>query len=71
MTKLNFDIAPCGKTYYEINTNWKQLKLRIKNILDDTNSCKINKINLIIGLLENYKFNYLISRGEQNVKNKN
>ena len=53
-----------GKTYYEINKSWKDLKRRIKQILDDKDSCRENKINLIIALLEDYKKRYLISKGE-------
>ena len=26
--KLNFNMARCGKTYYEINKSWKELKER-------------------------------------------
>lgn len=61
---LNFNIAPygAGKTYYEMNKNWKDLKRRIKNILDEKESCRETKINLIIGLLENYKEVYYRSK---------
>lgn len=64
MIKLNFNTAPCGKTYYEMNTNWRYLKSRVKQILDDRNSCRENKIDLIIVMLENYKKTYLTSKGE-------
>ena len=31
---LNFNVSPrCGKTYYEINKSWKELKQRILEIL--------------------------------------
>ena len=42
----NFNVSPrgYGKTYYEINKSWKELKNRIKQILDCPNSCKEIKI---------------------------
>ena len=64
MIKYNFNIAPCGKTYYEMNTNWKDLKKLIKQILDDRNSCRKNKIDSIICMLEHYKETYFKSKGE-------
>ena len=61
----NFNLPRnCGKTYYEMNKGWKDLKARVKQILDDKNSCRENKIDLIIALLENYKHTFLISKGE-------
>lgn len=59
---LNFNIAPCGKTYYEMNKNWKYTKQRVKTILDEKDSCREHKIDMIIILLEEYKRTYLISR---------
>lgn len=55
----NFNIASCGKTYYEINKSWKDLKNRIKQILDAKESCKEIKILEIKGLLEDYENRYL------------
>ena len=56
----NFNVSPrCGKTYYEINKSWKELKNRIKQILDCPNSCKEMKILEIKGLLEDYENRYL------------
>ena len=66
MIKLNFNVAPCGKTYYEMNCSWRDLKSRVKQILDDRDSCRENKIDLIILMLENYKHTYLVSKGESN-----
>lgn len=61
----NFNLPRnCGKTYYEMNKGWKDLKARVKQILDDKNSCRENKIDLIIALLENYKHTFLISKGD-------
>lgn len=64
MIKYNFNTAPCGKTYYEMNVSWRDLKAEIKRILDDRNSCRENKIDLIICRLEHYKKTYLTSKGE-------
>ena len=64
MIKLNFNTAPCGKTYYEMNKGWRDLKARIKQILDDKDSCRENKIDLIIALLENYKHTFLVRKGK-------
>ena len=56
----NFNVSPrCGKTYYEINKSWKELKQRIKQILDSPNSCKETKILEIKCLLEDYENRYL------------
>ena len=57
----NFNFLPrgYGKTYYEINKSWKELKNRIKQILDCTNSCKEIKILKIKSLLEDYENRYL------------
>lgn len=43
---LNFNLCPYGngKTYYEMNKNWKDLKKRIKQILDEEQSCREDKI---------------------------
>ena len=58
--KLNFNISPrCGKTYYEINRSWKELKQRIKQILDKKESCRETKILEIKCLLEDYESRYL------------
>ena len=58
--KLNFNISPrCGKTYYEINRSWKELKQRIKQILDKKESCRETKILEIKCLLEDYEDRYL------------
>lgn len=55
----NFNINPrSGKTYYEENRNWKYLKLRIKQILDEKNSSREHKIDMIIVMLEHYKNTY-------------
>ena len=68
MIKYNFNISPrCGKTYYEMNVSWRDLKTEVKRILDDRNSCRKNKIDLIICRLEHYKKTYLTSRGEKDV----
>ena len=56
---LNFNMAKCGKTYYEINKSWKELKQRIKQILDERESCKETKILEIKSLLEDYEHRYL------------
>ena len=62
---LNFNISPrCDKTYYEINKSWKELKQRIKQILDSPNSCKETKILEIKCLLEDYEHRYL--KGDNN-----
>lgn len=68
---LNFNICPygAGKTYYEMNKTWKDLKKRIKQILDEEQSCREDKIRLIISLLELYKATYLKSKGEQDEDN--
>lgn len=47
MIKLNFNIAPCGKTYYEMNYNWRYLKSRVKQILDDRNSCRERLLEIL------------------------
>ena len=62
---LNFNTAPCGKTYYEMNRNWKYLKTRVKQILDEKQSSRVYKIDMIIGMLEHYKNTYLISKGNE------
>lgn len=62
--KLNFNMAKCGKTYYEINKSWKELKQRIKQILDERESCKETKILEIKCLLEDYEHRYL--KGDNN-----
>ena len=57
---LNYNVSPkCGKTYYEINKSWKELKQRIKQILDERESCKETKILEIKCLLEDYEHRYL------------
>lgn len=61
---LNFNISPgCGKTYYEINKQWKELKQRIKQILDGQESCRETKILEIKCLLEDYENRYLKRSG--------
>ena len=65
MIKYNFNIASCGKTYYEMNVSWRDLKARVKQILDDRNSCRENKIDMIIIMLEHYKKTYLTSKGDE------
>ncbi len=61
----NFNINPRSeKTYYEENLNWKHLKFRIKQLLDDKQSSREYKIDMIICLLESYKYNYY--RNEEN-----
>ena len=63
---LNFNISPrCGKTYYEINKSWKELKQRIKQILDERESCKETKILEIKCLLEDYEHRYLKGDNKQ------
>ena len=63
---LNFNISPrCGKTYYEINKSWKELKQRIKQILDSPNSCKEIKILEIKSILEDYEYRYLNGDNKQ------
>lgn len=66
MIILNFNTAPCGKTYYEMNKNWKFIKYRVKQILDEKESCREYKIDMIISLLENYKSTYLRSEVSNN-----
>ena len=61
---LNFNSPRCGKTYYEINKSWKELKQRIKQILDSPNSCKEIKILEIKSILEDYEYRYL--KGDNN-----
>ena len=57
---LNFNVSPsCGKTYYEMNKSWKELKRRIKQILDEYGSSRETKILEIKCLLENYEKIYL------------
>lgn len=59
----NFNISPkCGKTYYEINTNWRYVKNRVKQILDEKNSSREYKIDMIISMLEDYKNTYIKSK---------
>lgn len=70
MITLNFNTASCGKTYYEMNKNWKYIRQRVKQILDEKKSCREYKIDMIISLLENYKSTYLRSKGDKNVKDK-
>ena len=60
---LNFNTAPCGKTYYEMNRSWKYLKTSVKQILDEKQSSRLYKIDMIIAMLEHYKNTYLISKG--------
>lgn len=62
---LNFNTAPCGKTYYEMNKNWKYVKQRVKQILDEKESCREYKISMIVSILENYKETYLVSKKEK------
>lgn len=59
---LNFNTAPNGKTYYEMNSNWKYLKQRVKQILDEKQTSREYKIDMIISILEHYKSVYLISK---------
>ena len=59
MVTLNFNTARCGKTYYEMNKNWKYIKQRVKQILDEKESSREYKIDMIITILENYKSTYL------------
>lgn len=61
----NFNVSPrCGKTYYEINKSWRYLKQHIKQILDEKDSSREYKIDMIICMLEDYKQRYLTSKGE-------
>lgn len=62
---LNFNTASCGKTYYEMNKNWKYVKQRVKQILDEKESCREYKIGMIVSILENYKETYLVSKKER------
>lgn len=63
---LNFNVSPrCDKTYYEINKSWKELKQRIKQILDGRESCRETKILEIKCLLEDYENRYL-KKGDNN-----
>ena len=62
MIKYNFNTAPCGKTYYEMNVSWRDLKAAIKRTLDARESCRENKIDKIISMCETYKKTYLTSR---------
>jgi hypothetical protein len=62
---LNFNTAPCGKTYYEMNKSWKYVKQRVKQILDEKESCREYKIDMIVSILENYKETYLVSKKEK------
>lgn len=62
----NFNINPrSGKTYHEENLNWKHLKFRIKQLLDDKQSSREYKIDMIISLLETYKNNYYRKKGNK------
>lgn len=55
----NFNICPkCGKTYYEINKSWKDLKQQIKNVLDEKQKSRYEKIIEIQGLLDYYQTIY-------------
>ena len=69
----NFNTNPrSGKTYYEENLNWKHLKFRIKQLLDDKQSSREYKIDMIICLLESYKYNYYRKKELKNgTKNNN
>lgn len=61
---LNFNINPrCGKTYYQCNSEWKYVKSRIKNLLDEKQSSREYKIDMIISILEHYKETYLRNKG--------
>ena len=62
---LNFNSPRCDKTYYEINKSWKELKQRIKQILDSPNRCKETKILEIKCLLEDYEHRYLKGDNKQ------
>jgi hypothetical protein len=64
MVKLNFNLAPCGKTYYEMNKNWKYTKKRIKQILDEPQKDRGSKIIEIEVMLDSYYHTYL--KGEKN-----
>lgn len=56
-----------GKTYYEINKSWNELKQRIKQILDEPESTRITKILEIKCLLKDYENRYL--KKEEKVSN--
>lgn len=61
----NFNQCPkSGKTYYEINNQWKELKRRIKNILDSPQISRYEKCLGIESMLEFYRINYLEKRKE-------
>ena len=56
----NFNVCRSnGKTYYEMNKSWKDIKKRIKIILDEPQKCRYEKIIEIVGMLEMYNEMYL------------
>lgn len=62
----NFNINPrCGKTYYECNKSWKELKADIKRILDEPQKCREEKVREIICRLEMYRNVYLKEKEEK------
>ena len=64
MVTLNFNTARYGKTYYAMNKNWKYIKQRVKQILDEKESSREYKIDMVITILENYKSTYLKRKGK-------
>lgn len=46
-----------------MNSNWKYLKTKIKQLLDEKQSSREYKIDMIISMLEHYKNTYLINKG--------
>ena len=63
----NFNtIKQTGKTYYETNNRWKYLKNRVKQLLDEKQSSREFKIDMIVTLLEEYKKVYIIGKGNLN-----
>lgn len=56
---LDFRTRQNGKTYYEYNKNWKDLKRQIKIILDSTQKSRNEKCIEITAMIEMYYNAYL------------
>lgn len=56
---LDFRTRQNGKTYYEYNKNWKDLKRQIKIILDSTQKSRNEKCIEITAMIEMYYNTYL------------
>lgn len=64
---LDFRTRQNGKTYYEYNKSWKDLKKHIKIILDSTQKSRYEKCIEITAIIDWYFHTYL-KEGDKNEK---